>query len=98
MKQIDLREAAKSLMEPEAQSKKNPFEGLDGVKDKLDHAHEKVKALGFSELVARALGIGYCSKGFMQGKVCIPVRNEQGLLTGYIGITEAKLPSKWRLT
>jgi hypothetical protein len=90
VKQIDLREAAKFLMEPEAQpeTKKNPFEGLDGVKDKLDHAHEKVKALGFPELVARALGIGYCSKGLMQGKVCIPLRNEHGLLTGYIGITE----------
>lgn len=100
VKQIDLREAAKFLMEPEAQpeTKKNPFEGLDGVKDKLDHAHEKVKALGFPELVARALGIGYCSKGLMQGKVCIPIRNEHGLLTGYIGITEAKLPSKWRLS
>jgi hypothetical protein len=40
----------------------------------------------------RALGIGYASKGLMKGYVAIPIRLPTGELTGYIGISEAKLP------
>ena len=98
IKQIPMREAALLLTDEPKEEKKDKFTGLDSVHEHLEPVHELVQALGFTDVVARALGIGYCKKGLMQGKVCIPIRNEQGLLTGYIGITEAKLPSKWRLT
>lgn len=59
----------------------------------LEADHPAVHAIGFTVEVAERLGIGYASKGLMRGTVAIPVRNEAGALLGYIGITEARLPS-----
>ncbi len=98
IKGISMREAALMLTEEPVEEKKDKFTGLDSVHEHLEPVHEMVQAMGFTDVVARALGVGYCKKGMMQGKVCIPVRNEQGRLTGYIGITDAKLPNRWRLT
>lgn len=72
-------------------------EGLQPLKN-LDAAHEAVKALKLPQDVAEALGAGYCSKGLMKGKVAVPLRLPSGKLVGYIGVTEAKLPTTWRLT
>jgi hypothetical protein len=33
----------------------------------------------------------------MRGTVAVPVRLPDGSLAGYVGITEAKLPTKWHL-
>lgn len=64
--------------------------------DYLDHEHEIVEAVGFDPADAERLGIGYANKGIMRGTVAVPIRLEDGTLVGYLGITEAKLPSAWR--
>lgn len=61
----------------------------------LEHDHVAVEALGFSAEDAAALGIGYAQRGIMRGHVAVPIRLQDGTLTGYIGITEAKLPPRW---
>jgi len=48
--------------------------------------------------IAEALGIGYAPKGMMKGYVAIPIRLPTGELTGYIEITEAKLPKEFHLS
>lgn len=58
----------------------------------LEPDHEAVAAVGFDLQVAKALGVGYAGKGMMRGTVAVPIRDEQGTLLGYIGITEARLP------
>ncbi len=63
--------------------------------DYLEAEHAAVEAVGFPSEVALALGIGFAPKGLLRGTVAIPVRLSDGTLAGYIGITEAKLPSKW---
>jgi hypothetical protein len=63
--------------------------------DYLEPSHEAVEAVGFDPIVAEALGIGYAPKGMLRGTVAVPVRLPDGSLAGYIGITEAKLPTKW---
>ena len=70
--------------------------------DYLEPLHPSVSALGFTEEVAKAVGIGYAPKGTMKGRCLIPLRTEEGKLVGYIGFNPAlepqfKLPSKWKL-
>jgi hypothetical protein len=57
-----------------------------------------VEALGLSQDTAEALGIGYAPKGMTKDYVAIPIRLPTGELTGYIGITEAKLPKEFHLS
>lgn len=59
----------------------------------LEPDHDAVTAVGFDPEFCRAQGIGYATRGIMRGTVAVPIRDEQGTLLGYIGITEAKLPS-----
>lgn len=61
----------------------------------LEHDHPAVIAVGFEPEEAKQLGIGYCPKGILRGHVAIPVYLPDGRLTGYVGITEAKLPPSW---
>lgn len=63
--------------------------------DYLEPEHDAVLAVGFDPVIAKALGIGYAVKGMMRGTVAIPLRLEDGSIAGYIGVTEAKLPTKW---
>lgn len=65
--------------------------------DYLEPGHDAVAAVGFDQETAEALGIGYAPKGLMRGTVAVPVRLPDGTLAGYIGITEARLPTKWHL-
>ena len=58
--------------------------------DYLDPEHEAVLAVGFEPDDALALGIGYAPRGVLRGTVAVPVRNDDGTIAGYIGITEAK--------
>jgi len=60
--------------------------------DYLDSEHEAVQAVGFKPDDAKTLGIGYAPRGVLRGTVAVPVRNTDGSIAGYIGITEAKLP------
>jgi len=41
---------------------------------------------------------GYAPKGMMKGYVAIPIRLPTGELTGYIGITEGKVPKEFHLS
>lgn len=64
----------------------------------LAHEHKDVQAMGFPEDVAQTLGIGFASRGLMRGFVALPLRDEQGVLTGYVGVpagTEVKTPPTW---
>jgi len=61
----------------------------------LEADHPAVEALGMEAEDAKALGIGYAARGVLRGTVAVPIRLNDGTLSGYIGITEAKLPPKW---
>jgi len=62
--------------------------------DYLEAEHPAVSAAGFNPEETAALGIGYANKGILRGTVAVPIRDEHGTLLGYIGVTEAKCPSK----
>ncbi|MBV9669752.1 MAG: hypothetical protein JOZ43_02250 [Acidobacteriales bacterium] len=58
----------------------------------LECEHPAVDAIGFDAAFAKMHGIGYAGKGILRGTVAVPFRDETGVLLGYIGITDAKLP------
>lgn len=58
----------------------------------LEHDHDAVVAIGFDPEKAKSLGIGYAPKGLMRGTVAIPVRDENGVLQGYVGVEDCRLP------
>lgn len=60
----------------------------------LEPSHDAVTAAGFDIEDASKLGIGFAGKGIMRGMVCVPIRDENGVLRGYIGVQEAKCPPK----
>lgn len=66
--------------------------------DYLEFDHVVVESLGIDPSTAEALGIGYAAKGMMKGYVAIPVRLPTGELTGYIGITEGRVPKEFHLS
>jgi DNA primase len=61
----------------------------------LQFDHENVRAIGISAEDAERLGIGYTARGLLKGHVCIPVRLEDGTLSGYVGIQSGKVPKEW---
>lgn len=62
----------------------------------LESEHDAVVAIGFDPVVAKDLGIGYAPRGIMRGTVAVPIRDEDGILRGYIGIEEARLPADFQ--
>lgn len=58
----------------------------------LENDHAAVKAIGFDIEFCKKHGIGYAGKGILRGTVAIPLRDEDGILLGYLGIEDAKLP------
>jgi len=66
--------------------------------DYLEFDHVTVESLGIEAKTAEALGIGYAAKGMMKGYVAVPIRLPTGELTGYIGITEGKVPKEFHLS
>lgn len=95
------KEAAQFLagdpVPPEKEKEEAP--ACDGFKplEYLQIDHEAVAALGFDADVAEAVGLGYAPRGVMRGTVAVPLRLENGRLIGYVGITDAKLPSSFKL-
>ena len=79
------------------QSKESAAERGFRPLDYLEPDHPAVEALGMEAEAAEALGVGYAPRGVLRGTVAVPIRLEDGTLSGYIGITEAKLPPKWNL-
>ena len=71
-----------------------PSEGFKPL-EYLQAEHPAVQALGIDAMDAQRLGIGHAPRGVMRGMVCIPVRNEAGVLAGYIGIEDGKVPKEW---
>ncbi len=73
---------------------------------KLDPGHPYSSARGLSPDVVETFGLGYCSRGMMGGRVCVPIHNEHGELVAYAGrfasdeVPEGeeryKLPAKFR--
>lgn len=97
---LSLREAAEFLAGADAPKEKPKAEPSEGFKplDYLIHDHEAVEALGFAPDVALALGIGFAPRGILKGTVAVPLRNRNGTIAGYIGLTDVdKLPPKWSL-
>lgn len=62
----------------------------------LEHEHEAVHAVGFDADFCKHHGIGYAGRGVARGHVLIPFRDETGALLGYVGVTEAWLPSDFK--
>lgn len=52
---------------------------------KLDPAHPYLAERGLSADVIAQFGLGYCSRGSMAGRICIPIHNERGELVAYAG-------------
>ena len=51
----------------------------------LDPSHAYLKERGFTTETIAYFGLGYCSRGLMQGRIAIPLHDEHGLLVGYAG-------------
>ncbi len=55
----------------------------------LERKHPFIKArrkeLGFDKKLVKEFGIGFTSKGMMNGRVCFPIHNEDGKLIAYSG-------------
>ena len=98
---LETREAAIEIQKAFNQKPEAP-EGLLKVAEYLEHGHASVLALGLTEDLATALGVGYAPRGVLKGRVLIPMRTADGTLSGYAGFSETlepklKLPSKFYL-
>lgn len=83
-----------TVPEEKAPEARGGFKALDY----LDPDHAAVQMF-FEPSVAKALGIGYASRGILRGTIAVPVRNPDGSIAGYLGLTEIdKLPPDWKLT
>lgn len=73
---------------------------------KLDPHHPYLAERGLTPPVVAEFGLGYCSRGVMGGRVCIPIHDHAGQLVAYAGrwpgddVPEGeeryKLPAKFR--
>ena len=52
---------------------------------KLDPEHPYLRERGLSAELVAEFGLGYCKRGTMAGRVCIPVHNARGELVAYAG-------------
>lgn len=52
---------------------------------KLDPDHPYLAERGLSAEIVSEFGLGYCSRGVMAGRICIPIHNESGELVAYAG-------------
>jgi DNA primase len=58
---------------------------LDFTLKGLDAAHPYLKERGFTPDTVATFGLGYCSRGVMQGRIVIPLHDPSGRLIGYAG-------------
>ncbi len=52
---------------------------------KLDSSHPYLAERGLTPELALLFGLGFCARGSMAGRICIPIHNEQGELVAYAG-------------
>jgi DNA primase len=72
---------------------------------KLDPKHPYLAERAVTPELAATFGLGFCSRGSMAGRVCIPIHNEKGELVAYAGrwageevpeeVERYKLPAKF---
>lgn len=53
--------------------------------DKLEREHPYLSERGLSEETIIDFGLGYCTKGVMQGHIAIPIHNAKGEVVAYAG-------------
>jgi DNA primase len=51
----------------------------------LDPSHPYLVERGIGPELAALFGLGYCSRGTMKGRICIPIHDERGVLVAYTG-------------
>ncbi len=51
----------------------------------LNPYHPHLKERGFSPELIGTFGLGFCDKGIMAGRVCIPIQNAEGQTVAYAG-------------
>ena len=83
--------------EPDATEPLKPL----GFELQLDSAHPYGKKRGFSDWQVETFGMGYCSRGTMRNRWCVPIHDPSGQLIAYIGRwPEDELPEdepRWKL-
>lgn len=52
---------------------------------RLDPEHPYLGDRGVSPEVVETFGLGFCNRGLMKGRICIPIRDEDGALVAYAG-------------
>ncbi len=52
----------------------------------LDPSHAALAPLGLRAETLTRFGAGYCTKGFLKGRLAIPIRNAEGELIAYTGL------------
>ncbi|MBK3666192.1 hypothetical protein JJE66_33845 [Bradyrhizobium diazoefficiens] len=93
VKQVTVRRAAEMLVDHFGNPKKLERAVNQALKDRgiaaLDHLEFDHKVLGLAGMpadVCTALGLGYSKRGPMAGRVCVPIRMDDGTLVGYCGL------------
>lgn len=52
---------------------------------KLEPAHPYLAERNIGPELVEAFGLGFCNRGMMKGRICIPIHNEAGELVAYAG-------------
>jgi DNA primase len=79
------RAAAHTATSPPPVEKAAPNTPLKFRLDKLERKHPYLVERGLSEETIIDFGIGYCSKGIMEGRIVIPIHNVKGDVMAYAG-------------
>jgi DNA primase len=58
---------------------------LDFELKTLDYEHPYLRSRGFTDETIQHFGLGYCSKGYLQGRIAVPLHDQLGRLIGYAG-------------
>jgi DNA primase len=74
-------ERHRAASENEAQPRNKPL----GFRLTLDPAHPYLATRGIGPELIELFGLGFCAKGSMAGRVCIPIHNASGELVAYVG-------------
>lgn len=90
-KKVPERKPAEKKIE---KAKVNP--PLD-FKLRLNPRHPYLKERGLEEETIRHFGIGYCSKGLLEGMIAVPIHNEKGELVAYAGRRTDEQEPKYKL-
>lgn len=60
---------------------------LDFALKGLDGAHPFFEEMGLSEETVAHFGLGYCSRGLLEGRIAIPLHSTDAELVGYAGLS-----------